>query len=394
MAKKSNKRIRISAKDISEQRSNSKKDHTPKWEGSETWPIEQYRKHFHESLQFYNLNYSSKDLKPQVIMWMNRNNYTKKQVEIFKQGKDWRTSITMGAVASCLLKGMPSVRKDFNGGKSAEEWLVKKLETVIGDSELDKAEEENTVKTNVINIQDRLKEVSAKMAETIEDTIEQFQSDPENFDPKSLNVIATLKSKGAKSAHARIIKGFYEKTLSDLEELSSGSADDQLREAYSHRSKKQIRKLIEFLKEVESACNMLSEEAKVTRKPRKVKAVSKEKLVSKLKYKKSDDGLKLVSINPIEIVGCKELWIYNTKTRKLGKYVADDYSDLSVKGTTIINYNETKSVQKTLRKPVEQLKAFKDAGKVALRKFLEDINAVDIKMNGRLNIDTLLLKVG
>ena len=52
-----------------------------------------------------------------------------------------------------------------------------------------------------------------------------------------------------------------------------------------------------------------------------------------------------------------------------------------------------KSVQKTLRKPVEQLAAFKAAGKVVLRKFLEDINAVDTKMNGRLNEETLLLKV-
>ena len=62
-------------------------------------------------------------------------------------------------------------------------------------------------------------------------------------------------------------------------------------------------------------------------------------------------------------------------------------------GTTITGFSEMKSVQKTLRKPAEQLKAFKDAGKVVLRKFLEEINAVDTKMNGRINEDIMLLKV-
>ena len=41
----------------------------------------------------------------------------------------------------------------------------------------------------------------------------------------------------------------------------------------------------------------------------------------------------------------------------------------------------------------EKLKEFKSAGKVALRKFLDDINATDTMMNGRINEDTVLLKV-
>jgi len=59
----------------------------------------------------------------------------------------------------------------------------------------------------------------------------------------------------------------------------------------------------------------------------------------------------------------------------------------------LMEKNKVKSVQKTLRKPVDQLKEFKAAGKVQLRKFLEDINAVDTKMNGRINAEIMLLKV-
>jgi len=108
---------------------------------------------------------------------------------------------------------------------------------------------------------------------------------------------------------------------------------------------------------------------------------------------KSNEPLKLVSINPADIIGTKELWIFNTKTRKLGKYVASEFQDLGVKGTTITGFDEFKSVQKTVRKPEDKLKEFKAAGKVQLRKFLDDINATDTRMNGRINEDTVLLKV-
>jgi len=202
-----------------------------------------------------------------------------------------------------------------------------------------------------------------------------------------------LKGKGSKAAHARIIRDFYARDLAELEELAGGKGDDQLKEGYSHRTKKQIKAFIAFLKEIESACTMLMEEAKINRAPRKAKVVSKDKLVAKLKFLKSNEPLKLVSINPADIIGAKELWTYNTKNRKLGKYVASDFHDLGVKGTSITGFDEVKSVQKTLRKPLDQLKEFKAAGKVQLRKFLEDINAVDTKMNGRINAEIMLLKV-
>jgi hypothetical protein len=108
---------------------------------------------------------------------------------------------------------------------------------------------------------------------------------------------------------------------------------------------------------------------------------------------KTDEPLKLVSISPTDIIGAKELWIYNTKSRKLGKYVAAEYQTLGVKGTTITGFNENLSVQKTIRKPEEKLKEFKIASKVVLRKFLEEINATDTKMNGRINEEIILLKV-
>jgi hypothetical protein len=356
----------------------------------------QFLKHWHSAMDFYRLDFNGKDLKPAVTKWMTTIGCTKEDVAAFKKTKDNRCSTTMGAIASCLLRGMPAVRADFNQGRDTAAWLREAITETIeaGKNDID-AEAVAEVKSTVpvVSIQDRVRESAYKMTDELEDAIESFQTDPENFDPKAFKVLNLLKGKEVKAAHARLIKTLYSSDLAELELLASGQADEQLKEGYSHRTKKQIRNLIAFYQEIMSACDMLAQEAKVNRKPRKAKVVPKDKIVAKLKYKKSDEPLKLVSISPADIVGAKELWIFNTKTRKLGRYVADEYKDLGVKGTTITGFNEFKSICKTLRKPEEKLKEFKAAGKVQLRKFLEDINATDTRMNGRINEETILLRV-
>ena len=383
------------AKHLAEARASKGKDYSPKWDGHETWDTNQFLRQFHIAMSWYRLESSGKELKPKVINWMSANGYTKEQMAEFKKTKDNRCGTTVGAIAACLLKGMPPVREDFNDGRSSAVWLGQSIAKIVseGKDDTDDSEEVEVKPTGpVVSIQDRVREASYKMTEEIETAIEAFQTDPETFDPKAFKVLNLLKAHQAKAAHARIIKDFYARNLDELTEAAS-TKDEQLKEAYSHLSKVQLRKITAFYQEIVSACEMLAQEAKVNRKPKAKKAVPAEKIVSKLKYKKADEPLKLVSINPADILGAKELWIYNTKSRKLGKYIAEEFQDLGIKGTTIIGFSEVKSVQKTLRKPIDQLKEFKAAGKVVLRKFLEDINAVDTRMNGRINEDIILLKI-
>lgn len=377
-------------------RQNAKKDHSPVWTDVDTMSADKFLRHWHIAMEYYRLEFSGKDLKPAVLKWMAANDCTKEDIAAFKRTKDTRCNITMGAIASCLLRGMPAIREDFNEGRSSALWLTKAISQVIGEGTYDiddeaVAEVKSTVP--VITIQERVRDAAYAMTEEIEDAIEGFQADPENFDPKAFKMLNLLKGKEVKAAHARIIKNLYARQLAELEELASGKADEQLKEGYSHRSKKQIKNLIAFYQEIASACDMLAQEAKVNRAPRKTKEVSKEKLVAKLKFMKSNEPLKLVSVNPVDIIGAGELWIFNTKSRKLGKYVAAEFQTLGVKGTTITGFNEHASIQKTIRKPEEKLKEFKAAGKIQLRKFMDDINATDTKMNGRINEETILLRV-
>jgi hypothetical protein len=380
-------------------RQNAKKDHSPVWTDQEAMSATQFLRHWHIAMEYYRLEFSGKDLKPAILKWMSTVGCTKEDIAAFKKTKDNRTNVTMGAIASCLLRGMPDIRADFNEGRSTAQWLLKSINAVIAEGKNDIDEDETkaaeAAKPAVYtpSIQDRVRDSAMGMTEEIEDAIEGFQTDPENFDPKAFKMLNLLKGKEVKAAHARIIKGFYSKDLAELEELASGKADEQLREGYGHRTKKQIKNLIAFYQEIMMACDMLAQEAKVNRAPRKTKAVSKDKIVAKLKFMKTNEPLKLVSINPVDIIGAKELWVFNTKTRKLGKYVATAYQDLTVKGTSIVNFEASTSIQKTIRKPEEKLKEFKAAGKVQLRKFLDDINATDTMMNGRINEDTILLKI-
>jgi hypothetical protein len=56
-------------------------------------------------------------------------------------------------------------------------------------------------------------------------------------------------------------------------------------------------------------------------------------------------------------------------------------------------YDPDTSVQRTLRKPADITKQVMEAGKVQLRKVLTDLTTTETKLNGRINADTILLRV-
>jgi hypothetical protein len=168
--------------------------------------------------------------------------------------------------------------------------------------------------------------------------------------------------------------------------------DLQLVEGYKNLKAVDFKRLIAWIDALFNAIEEYRGVKQATKKARIKKAPSKEKLVAKLKYAKEFKELKLVSVSPSQIIGSSELWVYNTKSRKLGKYVAAAFKELTVKGASIEGFDTDKSVCKTIRKPEEKLKEFFKAGKVQLRKFLEDIKATETKLNGRINADIVLLK--
>ena len=379
-------------------RENAKRDHSPKWDGAEIWTGEQFLRHFQFAMRYYRMESSGKELKPKVIDWMGRNGYDRDGIKEFKDTRDSRCQLTVGAIAACLIKGMPEVHPEFNDGRSTAAWLRAEIAKIVDDGKWDEAPEEEVkaVKTAapVFNIQDRIREQAGEMSEEIDAAIDAWIMDPDAFDPKAFKIVNLLKGKGAKAAQARYIRGFFTKGLEELQELASGQADEQLKEAYKHNSRKNVNKLIEFYNSVMAACEQIAAEAKVLKKPRAAKVKPAEELVKKLKFMLSDTKLGITSAPPATIIGSQGVVVYNTKTRKIGYYIAKSSSGLSVKNSSITEFTD-KSTQKTLRKPPEQIKEFKEQNtqKRFETWFVKNVKTTETLLNGRFNEDTIILKV-
>jgi len=371
---------------------------------------------WHKAHYYTHYEVESKEWLTRVKLYI-KNNYDKKIVSSINKLPDWKVGgKSHWACAAYLLENDMADLVPDGHVKGLDKWILELAEEGSALVEEKKAEEKTKKNVYVPTIQERIRDQSQDMIEDIDEWLEGWIADPEAFDPKSFDFKKHFNKLQPSQAHARKMKTFYDGVLDDFDELermpTAGQLKKmdehtqdqwaQLKEGYAHLKKGDIKKFRTAIEELMAALDFIIDSAKATRKPRKAKPKSATKLVEKLKYAKTDEKYKLASIDPSVIVGANELWVFNTKTRKLGKYVAAnidpkgmgrDGTGLSVKGTTIIGFNEQESIQKTLRKPDEQLKAFKGAGKVALRKFMDEIATTDTKLNGRCNPDTVLLKV-
>jgi hypothetical protein len=101
--------------------------------------------------------------------------------------------------------------------------------------------------------------------------------------------------------------------------------------------------------------------------------------------------LKLRSITPDKIVGADQAWLYNTKLRKLFKYQALDGYTLTIKGTTIQNFDPEKSGSKILRKPDVQLAGVSSMSKRPMSNLFNDVKATMGKATGRVSNEYIIL---
>lgn len=361
----------------------------PKWDTEKALKYSdlEFDHYMRQSLKYYNYYFSTKELKKYVLEWIRgygieQKLFDKETVDKYAKVGDSLTPITVGALIKSHKQGMP-----------LKPTVIKYLVTTITRISKTKMEEEvaesDAPSVPKATIQDRLGEILQTHIlhfEELEDNLIAGKAvDPSAFE--------YLLSKNVPQAMLGKILAVFEKRYNELLEAQAGK-NEQLNEGYAHFKAADFKRHIAFYTKLIADLSSYGQVKKATKKAAVRKPPQKEKLVSKLKYLKEEKTLKLVSINPVDIVGASELWVFNVKTRKLGKYIADATANtLTVKNSVIVGFDPNKSVQKTLRKPADQLKAFMGAGKIALRKFLDDIKATDTKMNGRINQDTLLLKV-
>jgi hypothetical protein len=355
----------------------------PEWpsEAAE-WPQDRFDHLLRQSFYYYNYYYSQKDCKKYVVEWMKSvNEFDRDEIRAFERANDKWLPMTACSLIMAHVRGMPLRTRHI-------EFLDKAILEVIERSRGEPDEEAKIATPEQVanrpTIQDRLNERTGELIGELEGLYDELDTSVKFYDWfVANNVVQSQLSK---------YENIYQRRRAELTEAQA-KTDPQLKEAYAHFKAVDFKRHIAWIDSLLEAVEQYRGVKKAAKKARVKKAPSKEKLVAKLKYAKENKVLKVVSINPADIVGSAELYVYNVKTRKLGKYLAATYQTLSIKGTSITGYDPDKSVAKTLRKPEEQLKEFAKAGKVALRTFIKDIKAVEVKMNGRINEDILLLKV-
>lgn len=333
-----------------------------------------------KGFNYYNYHNDLKDAQKWVLEWAKTQKYDKNTMKAIRA---YDFTMTIGILCKMMLEGY--VGKDQ---------LIEKVHYAINKAVLSYVEPVKKVvsidnNNNIMSVHDRMIERCHEfMGEYVEGEIDDMWNNDGKSDFKLSDL---LKSHNIPGKWGSIIAKVYKVEAQDVIDWLNG--DKELIEAYP-RKKTVMKRILKFYENLIADAEHHVEAKKAVRKTRAKKAPSVEKLVAKVQYKKEDPELKLVSANPTDIIGAKELWLYNTKYRKLIQVFAEDVDMggvFSIKGTTIQGVG--KSEMKTLRKPEEVLTGFSKYGKIKLRKLMSTIKSKGKPFTGRLNKDMIILKI-
>ena len=336
---------------------------------------------------WYNYFYDSDQAKAWVIEYLKEFHKTEK--ELIKNANRINSNLcrTIGWNSRILLLGgnLPDKIQERNFDR------IKALAAASSSAESeDREAKEGGAKEEVkqvISIQERVTNRANDLIAEIETELDKFYTDGTMFKPSDW-----FSRNEVKPQIAQRIADYYKPLYSEMFDALQGK-DDQLKEAYSSWKKPKLKIYVEFIKSIISAAETRSVIAKAIRKPRKKKEKPASALVAKLKFKEKDETYKLVSVDPKQIIGCNQLWVFNSKYRTLAVYNAMGPAGLNVKGSTLTGFDEKTSIVKKLRKPTEQVNKLLDGGKVVLRKFMDEIKCKPKEATGRINSDTVLLRI-
>jgi hypothetical protein len=350
-----------------------------------TWSDSEYRIRLGKALNWYNYTQDNKKSAEWLHQFLARNPRRHELAEAVRRGDVWP-----GATAGYALR---AARIGLHLRYSTLKTILRQLDraqqahTKIA---IDTPFVEEVEKPKGPTIQDRLAEKTAECIGEIEGRFDEYITAGDfKAEPKIIDLLTQF---NVQPAHIKTVIALAERRVAEYEEVITGT-DSQLVEAYGRFGKRQLTAIVKWWQQILADCNSYGIIKKASKAPRKKKAVPPEKVVSKLVFMKEFAELKLKSIEATQILTAQELWVYNTKTRKLGIYVADQYAGaLGVKGKAIVGFDAANSVQKTLRKPKDQIKEFSSNGKPAAKKWFKGVKSVETKLNGRISADIILLK--
>lgn len=236
------------------------------------------------------------------------------------------------------------------------------------------------------NIQQRIREKASDLIADIEGQI-----DDKTITPK-WSLYDYLRGLGTSAMIANKLIDHFRPLAAELIEAFD-SKDKDLKEAYKKYSNAELERLAIIYQNLLDDAVRYASNAKKARRPRAKKKPTVEKLLRHFQYQKSNEELKLVSLDPAKIIAAQELWTYNTKSKLLSVFRANDSDGLNVRRSAIININEQTSMAKKIgRKTEGRLQSVLTGGRVVLRNMMEEITGSS-KPVTRIGKTTVLLRV-
>jgi hypothetical protein len=332
---------------------------------------------------WYNRFYGKKDAKELLAQYLDHHDRVL-DAKVIRKVDEKEFLMTLSWLARMTLRGL-----ELNEHESLIlENEIARLLKVVNKPEMIVKDKEPS---NRPNVQEIMREKAKDAAGELEGLFDEFYTTGK----ASTKIVDIVAKYNVLPQHIPLIVAIWKKKQTEFEEVSE-TEDKELKEAYGNLGKIQLRNTLKFIEQVLSDLNSYISIKKASKAPRKKKAVPVEKIVSKLKYLKEFkdpvNKIDLISVHPTKLHGASEAWVYDTARRKLHHYIADEYSkSFTVKGNTILGFDNVTSEIKTLRKPGEQIKEIMGS-KPAARKYFKDIKAVATAPNGRFNDGMIILK--
>lgn len=190
--------------------------------------------------------------------------------------------------------------------------------------------------------------------------------------------------------YARHFRNWIDKKIAALP--IGSDVDRETKQAWANVN---TRKLAQMLDKWKTAFVQYENFKKANRKPKARKPKTPLQQTKGIKYLKEFAPLALTGINPTQMIGTEQVWIYNTKTRKLTVYKAVDKGGIQAKGSSLQNWDpeqsETKTVTESKAKTI--ISKVQTAGKLALRKIMtETSKRQGTTPNGRLNEHCVIIR--
>lgn len=231
-----------------------------------------------------------------------------------------------------------------------------------------------------------------KISVTVVEDLYVLEEQWRNGEKTSLDIYNSFKLHGLSGPAVEPVKTILQRQLDDYEGAYK-KTDPQLVEGYSHVDRTELARRIKELKHMITDLDRVKSAAKATRKPSIKKPKSIDKQIAKVQYKKEDAEFKIVSLSPAQIIGRRRLYAFNTKTRSLIEYFTYDVNGFEISGTSIKNFDKENSRAVKLRKPEQFIPIVHAKSPKQINDEWAKLTTKSSVPNGRLNSDTVLLRV-